>query len=97
MTSDSLEAFVRGMAFRDRNFPVDEVVKLIRCVYRGADLVRSRRPTDEERNRMVAKIAALGVAFYREVQDVLDGKFELDFRDQAILDAVVDHLSRGTS
>ncbi len=88
--ANRLEAFVRGVGFRDPDLPVGDVVSILRtALYRGGVVFAS----EDEMNRVLVKLAALSVAFWREAGEVLSGNFELDFRDEAILDAVVEYLS----
>lgn len=84
-----LEAFVRGVGFRDPDLPVEYVVQILRGAIYGRGVVWR---SDEEANRALVKLAALAVAFWREAGEVLAGNFELDLRDEAVLDAVVAHL-----
>ena len=91
--TDRLEAFVRGVAFREPNLPVGDVVKILESAIEGGELHLRTNP--DNRDRALLKIAALSVAFWREVRNVVDGKFELDHRDEAILDAVLEHLTGG--
>lgn len=92
MTESRLEAFVRGVAFRETNEAIDVLVGLVRTVLRAADI--GRWSDLKVADRALVKVAALSLAFYREVRNVLDEKFELDFREEAVLDAVVEHLSK---
>lgn len=85
-----IEAFVRGVGFRDPDLPVEKITEVLRSAMYGRGTVFR---SDEEANRALVKLAALAVAFWREAGEVLSGRFELDFRDEAILDAVVAHLS----
>lgn len=96
MTETRLEAFVRGVAFRETDAIVVVLVGVVRTVLRAAD-VPSRWSDQRVADRVLVKIAALALAFLLEVRDVLDEKFELDFREEAVLDAVLAHLGRGES
>jgi hypothetical protein len=87
-----IEAFVRGVAFADRDLPVEKVVAVLDHAVRGR---RAIWPNAVAANRAFVKIAALAVAFWREVGEILDGRFELDDREEAILDAVVASLTEG--
>jgi hypothetical protein len=87
--ANRLEAFVRGVGFRERDLPVEQIVKILRtALYRGGIFT-----SEEQLDRALVRLAALSVAFWREAGEVLAGNFELDFRDEAILDAVVEYLS----
>lgn len=90
MTESRLEAFVRAVAFREPDLPVDVVVDVLRGILSGGVVFRD----DAHANRVLVKLAALAVAFWSECRDVLAGNFELDHRDEAVLDAVVEHLSK---
>ena len=98
MTEARLEAFVRGVAFQETDLTVDVLVGIIRSLITRTDAScpdRTRVWSEVKiEDRVLVKLAALSLAFFREVRDVFAGNFELDFRDEAILDAVVEHLSK---
>lgn len=89
MHESRIEAFVRGVAFREPDLPVEKIAVVIRAALDRGVVFASQGSAD----RALVKLSALAVAFWREVGEVLAGNFELDFRDEAILDAVVKHLS----
>ena len=81
--SDRLTTFVRAVAFNDPDLPVREVARILWIAL----------PTEEVDDRALVRISTLAVAFWRELRAVVEGKFELEPRDEAILEAVREHLA----
>lgn len=95
MTEGRLQVFVQGVAFRETASTVDALVGILRTVI-GRDRGLAWSAVSIE-DRALVKLAALAVAFWKESRNVVDGNFELDFRDEAILEAVLEYLSKETS
>jgi hypothetical protein len=86
----------------------DRLERIFRAArFRGARDVRTARGVEmitnavldagvelPEDDRGLLKLAAVAVAFYREVAEICRGDYELDFREEAILDAVLEHVGR---
>lgn len=91
---DRLEAFVRATSFRAPGVDPARVVELLRAAL-GALGTAGANFAAEGDDRGLVKAAALGLAFYQELWQIARGEFSLDFREEAILDAVVEHLKKG--
>jgi hypothetical protein len=89
--TDKLEAFVRATSFRAPGVDPRQVtgVLSLALVARGAGEL-----AESEDGRVLVKLAALGIAFVQELDSIVRGDFELDHREEAILDAVVEYLEK---
>lgn len=85
--SSRLEAFVRAARFRGaKEVRAARVMELIDNALLD---VGGEYPEDD---RGLLKLAVTAVAFLRQVGEIARGEMDLDFREEAILDAVVGHL-----
>lgn len=90
---DRLEAFVRATSFRAPGVQPDRVVGVLQLALASLGTAGSNFIAEGD-DRAFVKAAALGLAFYQELAALVRGEFELDFREEAILEAVLDHLKR---
>jgi hypothetical protein len=94
MRTDRLEAFVRAMRYKA---PGLDPSRILRIIARTLEEVADEDPGELEReadDRAFVKVIALTIAYYDGVRSAMSGEFELDFREEAILTAVVAYLNR---
>ena len=82
---DRLETFFRALAFQLPG--VSEAAQ--HAVLRGALPDPLSLPTDD---RLLLRLASLTSAYFREVRGALNGRVELDVREEAILEAALEYL-----
>lgn len=91
---DKLEAFVRATSFRAPGVDPGRVAGILQLALVSLGTAGSNFISEGDDDRAFVKAAALGIAFYQELAAIVRGEFELDFREEAILDAVLDHLKK---
>jgi len=90
---DKLEAFVRATSFRAPGVDPGKVAGVLQLALVSLGTAGSNLISEGD-DRAFVKLAALGLAFYQELSSIARGEFELDHREEAILDAVVDYMKK---
>jgi hypothetical protein len=91
---DRLLAFIRATSFRAPDVDPEHVAGVVQLALAART---DREFVDAADDRVLVKLAALGIAFYQELGTIVRGEFELDHREEAILEAVIAHLKREAS